>query len=81
MVYSFNQFVEDLRKKTFELRAEPITEQEIKELLDRLLRESPEEGDREITDMETGTIIRIGDLKSKRITSREWVVFLKTILV
>ena len=81
MSYSFNKFVEDLKRKHFELRAEPITEDEIKELLRQMLRDHPEEAQREIVDMSTGIIIRIGDLPKKKLTSKEWIAFLRTILM
>jgi hypothetical protein len=46
-----------------------------------MLRDHPEEGQREIVDMSTGIIIRIGDLPNKKLTSKEWIVFLRTILM
>jgi hypothetical protein len=81
MSYSFNKFVEDLKRRTSTVGSGYITEQEVKELLRQMLRDHPEEGQREITDMHTGIIIRIGDLPNKKLTSKEWIAFLRTILM
>jgi hypothetical protein len=81
MSYSFNQFVEDLKRRVSALGQGYIAENDVKELLIKLLDDHPEEAKREIVDMSSGIIIRLGDLTDKKLTSKEWIAFLRSILM
>jgi hypothetical protein len=81
MSYSFNQFVEDLKRRTSTVSVGYISEQEVKQLLRQLLKDHPEEGEREITAMHYGIKFRIKDLEKKKLTSIEWITFLESIML
>jgi hypothetical protein len=81
MSYSFNQFVEDLKRRASTVGVGYISENYVKQLLRQLLNDHPEEAEREIVDMKRGIVIKIGDLEKKKLTSKEWIAFLESIML